>query len=222
MMAETSHSDRDPCLAFFGVVIAAMTHELKNSLAIIRENAGLLDDLAEASRDGIPLDPARLEQLAVRIRDHVGRAVGVTQRMNELAHRTDNPCGSVDVSDLLSVTVALLGRAAYLRGVTLEHATLETPARIETDPFAVVALVGTWLGRAISGADEGGKVTLAASLGPEGVRIDLECSPTWKCPATEVPAEASLAASLGARLLDGTNGQPPSLLLPLTAPVAGA
>lgn len=220
MMDGASHSYRDPCLAFFGVVIAAMTHELKNSLAIIRENAGLMDDFAEASREGIPLDPARLEQLAERIRDHVARAVGVTQRMSELAHRTDNPCSSVEVSDLLQVTVALLGRAAYLRGVTLERTPLVTPAKIETDPFAVVALVGTCLGRAISGTAEGGSVLLAASSTADGVRLEIECAPAWTSPETNSPAETALAVSLGARILESNEGHPPALLLPLSAPIA--
>ena len=49
---------------FFGKMSASISHEIKNALAIINENAGLLEDLTLLAEQGRPTDPERLKKLA--------------------------------------------------------------------------------------------------------------------------------------------------------------
>ena len=44
-------------LLFFGRIGASVSHELKNVLAVMNEQAGLLGDLACMAARGMPLDP---------------------------------------------------------------------------------------------------------------------------------------------------------------------
>ena len=50
-------------LQFFGRISASISHELKNVLAIINENAGLLEDLTSMADRGKPIDSARLKAI---------------------------------------------------------------------------------------------------------------------------------------------------------------
>jgi C4-dicarboxylate-specific signal transduction histidine kinase len=47
----------DAGLQFFGRMSASISHELKNALAIIKENAGLLADYVAMMGKGTPIDP---------------------------------------------------------------------------------------------------------------------------------------------------------------------
>jgi hypothetical protein len=45
-------------LQFYGKITASVSHEIKNVLAIINENAGLLEDFTFMADRGKPIDPA--------------------------------------------------------------------------------------------------------------------------------------------------------------------
>ena len=61
-------------LQFFGSISASISHELKNVLAIVNENAGLLEDFTLMADRGKPIDPARLKIMAAAVKRQVGRA----------------------------------------------------------------------------------------------------------------------------------------------------
>ena len=72
----------------FGAISASVSHELKNALAIINENAGLLEDLSFMAEKGLPLEPAKLKSLAASIGKQIQRADGIIRNMNHFAHST--------------------------------------------------------------------------------------------------------------------------------------
>ena len=84
-------------LQFFGQISASISHELKNVLAIINENAGLLEDLALMADRGKPIDPERLIKMAATVKRQIGRADGIIKNMNRFAHSADHPVETVDV-----------------------------------------------------------------------------------------------------------------------------
>ena len=54
-------------LAFFGKIGADVTHEMRNVLSIVGENAGLLDDQLALAESGKALDYEKLKKLSARI-----------------------------------------------------------------------------------------------------------------------------------------------------------
>ncbi|MGD8291766.1 MAG: sensor histidine kinase, partial [Desulfobacterales bacterium] len=78
-------------LQFFGRISASVSHELKNVLAIVNENAGLLEDLACMANRGKPIDPSRLIKMADAVKKQVGRADEILKNMNRFAHSIDQP-----------------------------------------------------------------------------------------------------------------------------------
>lgn len=103
------------CLQVFGKISAAVSHDLKNVLAIVNENAGLLDDLAlRAAKCGeIPLD--RLNVATSRMLKQVKRGDAVLKNLNRFAHTTDAPLLQGNVAETVALMVDLAGRQAAMR-----------------------------------------------------------------------------------------------------------
>jgi signal transduction histidine kinase len=103
------------CLQVFGKISASVSHDLKNVLAIVNENAGLLDDLAlRAAKGGdIPLD--RLNVATARMLKQVKRGDAVLKNLNRFAHTTDAPLLQGNVAETVALMVDLAGRQAAMR-----------------------------------------------------------------------------------------------------------
>ena len=128
-------------LLFCGTMTASMSHEIKNALAIVNENAGLLEDLILLSEKGRPLNPERLKTLAADIRRQVQRADGIVGRLNRFAHSAGQPVITTDTKEIFEFTAALAARMAAMKGVTITVA--DTPILLQARPFIVENLL--WL-----------------------------------------------------------------------------
>ena len=64
-------------LQFFGKMTASISHEIKNTLAIMNENAGLLEDLSILAERGRPLDLERVKRIAGQVTKQIHRADGL-------------------------------------------------------------------------------------------------------------------------------------------------
>lgn len=134
-------------LQYFGKVSASVSHELKNVLAILNENAGLLQDFAAMTAQGQALDPERIQRLAGTMLEQINRGDEIIKRMNRFAHSADNNRATVDVNELVTLVVELFGRTATNRGVKVEVKAPATTVNINTDPFALETLLGNLLYR---------------------------------------------------------------------------
>lgn len=190
-------------LDFFGNMTASISHELKNALAIVNENAGLLGDLALLMEKGRPLSPERLVSLAGNIRRQVQRADDIIRRLNRFAHSAHEPAASTDLGEVLAFTVALADRLATMKGVALTVEAGE-PVTVEVRPFVLENLLWFCLQQLFTAAGSGTTVALAAEA--EGatalVRIRCAAGTEVNAAATEVeragqPLLAELQAQLG-------------------------
>jgi hypothetical protein len=158
-------------LQFFGKMTASLSHEIKNVLAIVNEDAGLIEDYCLLAGQGRPVDSERLKALAGKIRGLVRRADSVVKNLNRLSHSIDETVGHIDVSELLAFLVTLSRRLAYTRGVALELEPSGSPVTIVTSPFLLQDLAWRSLDFAMGWAGEGRRVTLFTERDEEGVRI---------------------------------------------------
>ena len=86
---------------FFGKMSATISHEINNALAIINENAGLLQDFTLMADKGMPLDHERLNNLAGKLTHQVRRAEGIVKNMNRFAHSVDETLKSIDLGNFV-------------------------------------------------------------------------------------------------------------------------
>ena len=154
---------------FFGKMSASISHEIKNALAIMNENAGLFEDYASIAEKGISIDLQRLKSLAGNIRNQVQRADEIVRNMNRFAHSVDRAENAIEVGELLALMTSLAHRFATMRGVTLELKQPQKPVTITTNQFFLEHLIWLCLEFATDKAGEEKIVGLTVVRPEEGI-----------------------------------------------------
>ena len=158
-------------LQFFGRISASISHEIKNVLAIVNENAGLLEDLTLLADRGKPLDPARLKIMAAAVKNQVGRADGIIKNMNRLAHSIDQTITTVDLDQTIELVIALTARFAAMQGVKVDLQLPASPLTISTAPFYLMNLLCLCLDFSMSASGDEKRVELVVEETENSVRI---------------------------------------------------
>jgi signal transduction histidine kinase len=130
-------------LQFFSRISASISHEIKNVLAIVNENAGLLEDYSIMAEKGMPLDPDRLKKMASTMIRQVSRGDELTKKMNRLAHTIDDAIAIVELKEIIELFMALTDRLTAMRKISVEPKLSVNPLSIKTSPFFLMDLL--WL-----------------------------------------------------------------------------
>lgn len=187
---------------FFGKMSASISHDLKNVLAVINENAGLLDDLCLMAGKGKPLDPGRLKRLAEEVKNQIRRGDRIITYMNTFAHSADSESVAIDLRELLGLLVELSSRHASMRGVRLEIDRASDAVTITTSPFVLLNLLWFCLDYAMAAAGPGKTVELGAEKMADGARLRFRKLEGMDAVAGSFPAEpeGSLGRALSAEI----------------------
>lgn len=158
-------------LQFFGKMSSSNFHEIKNALAIINENAGLVEDSALIAEKGMPVDSEKLKILSWRIMRQVLRVNEIIQNINRFSRSVEQTTERVDLGEFLCFLAELSGRFAEMQGVILKTEILLSPVLITTRPFFLENLVWLCLDLAMKAAGKEKTVGLAAEKTETGARI---------------------------------------------------
>ena len=120
-----------------------ISHEINNVLAIINENAGLLDDFTIMADKGMPIDPKRLKNVASKILLQIRRADEIVRNMNIFSHTIDQIKADLDLRETVEFVVTLSHRFASMRGITIKIKPPENIVIISTAAFFLENLI--WL-----------------------------------------------------------------------------
>jgi hypothetical protein len=82
-MAENENMLAQAGLRFFGKMSVSATHEIKNTLAIIKESAGLLEDLSMMAKKGQPLSTSHINDISQRVARQVKRSDDPSQKTHD-------------------------------------------------------------------------------------------------------------------------------------------
>ncbi len=141
MEHDNRHMDMDG-ITFFGAVSAAVTHDMKNFLAIINENAGLLGDLAvNAQNRSLPIDPRKALGISEKIRNQVARADTMIKQFNRFSHSMDHAEETVDVEEMVHLVAGLAARIIRHHGVFLTVTPATVPCRLKVHRFGLLHLI---------------------------------------------------------------------------------
>jgi C4-dicarboxylate-specific signal transduction histidine kinase len=156
---------------FFGIISASISHDIKNVLAVLNENAGLIEDLVLMAEKGASFNQERVKSLASSIKKQIQRADRIAKNMNRFAHSVDEPLSNIDVCDTLELIVALSGRLADMRGVKLEPLYTTERIHITTNPFFLENLLWRCLDFAMTAVTEEKTVGIIVEDIEKGVQI---------------------------------------------------
>ncbi len=196
-------------LQFFGKVSASISHELKNILAIINENAGLLEDLTFAAQRGSAIDPERLGRTAQNFLKQIGRADEILKNMSRFAHSVDQFNSVVNLHELAGLVANLARRPAAMRKVSLETDTGGEAINLPTNPFLLENLLWLCLEFAIAATSPGGVLTITPARTAAGTCLHISTIDGLAAafPGQLPSGHEQILAALGARLVPdpGTN-----------------
>jgi C4-dicarboxylate-specific signal transduction histidine kinase len=172
-MGEIPKSTPDPVLQFFGRISASISHEIKNVLAIINENAGLLEDFAFMAEEGKPIDPERLKLMAAAIQKQIGRADHILKNMNRFANSIDESVTTVDLGHLLELVIALTERFAAMQQVKVDLLLPSDSPTITTAPFYLINLLCLGLDFSMAAAGDDKRLELTIEKTEDGVLVNF-------------------------------------------------
>jgi light-regulated signal transduction histidine kinase (bacteriophytochrome) len=159
-------------LKFFGHISASISHELKNSLSIVNENAGLLEDLARLTEKGRNLDIERVKTLSASIGRQVKRTDQIIRNMNKFAHSVDMEIKSVDIREYLELIAAVSARLLAARNITLEIVSSQDRPSVMTSPIFMLYLFWHLIDCCSRWAEPGKKLQVA--FGRAGGPISIQ------------------------------------------------
>jgi C4-dicarboxylate-specific signal transduction histidine kinase len=109
-------SSKYPEAAFLADMTASATHEVRNVLAIIKESAGLVEDLVQVYGARGALDEDKVRRAVHRIETQIKRGADLLTHLNRLAHTLDQDLTKVELGRELEQLVFLSQRFARQRG----------------------------------------------------------------------------------------------------------
>ena len=109
-------SSRSPEAAFLATMTASATHEVRNVLAIVKESAGLIEDMVHIFNKRGTLDHEKVCRAVDRIDTQVKRGADLLTHLNRLAHTLDQEVGEVELNKEVEQIVYLSQRFARKKG----------------------------------------------------------------------------------------------------------
>ena len=187
-------------LGFFGAVTASISHEIKNRMAIINEQAGLLEDLVLMAERGGQLNLETLKRVSNSVKDQVKKGDFIVRNMNRFAHSADTPSRTIELGPMIELTAELASRAARLKGVDLKVDSGCAETELTTAPFLLINLIWIGIETILAGPTEGASLYLRWETEPESVVVRICTEPAAEAGAVDsIPEEAErLATALDA------------------------
>ena len=128
-------------LSFFGKISASISHELKNSLAILNENSGLLSDMILMQEKGMPLNMERLAKLNRDLEKQIDRSNNIINNFNFFSHSADEKINEISFSEFSSKYIALTERLYIQKSIQAKSETSAENVVLKTSEFALLMLL---------------------------------------------------------------------------------
>jgi C4-dicarboxylate-specific signal transduction histidine kinase len=146
--------------AFLAKITASTTHEIRNVLAIVKESAGLIDDLVRSFGKRGTLKEDKLFQAVGRIDAQVGRGAQLLTNLNRLAHGLDRASEPVDLGASAQQVASLSERFARQRRQTVQVRAPEAPLTATANALQLQMVLFAAVECCLEAMAEGGAVTI--------------------------------------------------------------
>jgi len=165
-------------IAFFGKITAGITHEMNNVLAIIKESAGLMEDIISLSPEGSMPHEEKIQKSLARIKDQIRRGVGLTERLNRFAHSPDESPAKVDLIEMVERLIALSERFVRQKNVVMRMSPQKSSnhqMNVVTHPVLLQMALFECIQCCLDEMPSGGEITIEFQENGEKTTIKILC-----------------------------------------------
>jgi signal transduction histidine kinase len=146
-------------MASIGRIAAGVAHEINNPLAIINENAGLLDDLVKIASK--PLDRERIARIAATLLKSVQRCSTITHRLLGFAKRMEPRTEEIALPALVEEALSFRGKEADYRRIAVHFDVADDLPAIRSDRGLLQQVFLNILNNAFAAVpDDGGRIEI--------------------------------------------------------------
>jgi C4-dicarboxylate-specific signal transduction histidine kinase len=163
--------DRDA--AFVAEVAAGTTHEIRNILAIVKESAGLIEDLLYAFKKRGSLDQEKLTRSLGRIDAQVARGTEILSNLNRFAHSLDHARDAIDVSREIEQVVSLCQFRARRKRHVLQVQPGGHDLTLVVDPFRFQISLFAAVGCCLEQLPEGSTVSISTDRKDDRLTVEF-------------------------------------------------
>lgn len=206
-------------LRFIGKILAGFTHEVKNYLAIIKESAGLMEDLIKLGKAS-ESDSGQNLEIIHSIEEQIEKTNILFRHLNRFAHRMDDQLATFNINESLEELIALVTRFANQKKITIEKYFDKSMPSIYSNPSLLQFVVYTVLEEKIRNLGKNSKIAIQTGVDENSVRIRLVSEGNLiegEGDATSIPYEIleKIIKQLGGNISE-ENGRETLMMLPLT------
>lgn len=160
-------------MASIGRLAAGVAHEINNPLAIINENAGMLNDMMTYG-SSLP-DKEKVMKHVKSIISSVDRCSATTHRLLGFAKRMDPRVEEINLNQLLREVLGFLGKEAEHRNVSVNFDVPESLPAIKSDRGQLQQVFLNIINNAFAAVDDGGRVDIRMNeIGDERVAVVIK------------------------------------------------
>ncbi|MBI4859129.1 MAG: HAMP domain-containing histidine kinase [Candidatus Riflebacteria bacterium] len=195
-------------LVFFGRISASATHEIKNVLATIGQQAGWIEDILLMTQAEGAVDMDRIRQITGKIANQVAKGDKIVRRLNRFAHSSDLLVTRFDLTATSRDLAAFAERLVGLKRVKFAVEIPDSEIVVTGDPFLCQRTVFGCIELLVSESKEGSSVAVSIADGQGSAVLAVTAEPfdETRSLAAHLSGLRALAGSLGATL-DEASGQ---------------
>jgi nitrogen-specific signal transduction histidine kinase len=169
-------------LRFIGKILAGFTHEIKNYMAIIKESAGLIEDMIKLEKS-TKSDSGQYLEITRSIEEQIEKTNDLFRYLNRFSHRMDTELSTFSVNETLEELSALLNRFANQRKISLEKDFQKDIPSINSNPSMLQLLVFQFLEEKLTSLDKNSSLiiktesangSIAIRIIPKGNLLDVD------------------------------------------------
>lgn len=183
---------REMQLAFIGKLMAGLSHDFKNHLAIIKELNGLIEDLLLLDETRQPADIERYKKIITGINERIAQAAEMCRVLSGFSHRMDQPLSSLSVTDVLQEKIYLLRRFAQQKQVEVISSFAEDLPAIYNNPSLLQFTIFCILWPVLELMEPDGRIVITVGQKDESIEIVIKCEGTLKRTEEKTPWEDML------------------------------
>jgi len=221
MSEHRNHDLREAQLRFIGKILATLSHELKNHLAIIKEYSGLIQDLVEAGKMPAAGPADQYVSSVHSIHRQIDKTLELLRFFNRFSHRMDTSQSVYGVNEAVEELLALIYRLANQKKILLESDFHPALPQVAGNPALLQFSLFCLIDDAMSRLEKNGSLVLRTGLTKDAITITLIVQGTLRSGVEKHPVCTDEACCEALRCLGAessrTAGGEVTLVIPLAS-----